>query len=56
LSSHLCPCLPSGLLPSKSSDENFVCISHLFLACYMLRPFILPDLAILVIFGEVYKL
>jgi len=50
ISSHLCLGLSSGLL--RFSDQNFVCISHLFHVSVHL----ILNLITLIIFGEVYKL
>jgi len=42
--------------PFKFSNQNFVCISHLYHACHMSCYLILIDLIILVIFVKAYKL
>jgi len=53
------PSTPSSFewsLPFIPSDETSICISHIFHACYMLRPSHPPWFDHLIIFDEAYNL
>jgi len=53
------PSMPSSskwFLPFRFPDQNFVCIFHGSLACYISCPSHFLDLFPLIIFGEEYKL